>query len=119
MLEFRSISTTSYLRFLVTALLILLALEINLESTPALWWDEGWTLSVARNWVGARTLRAITGWAFSAAGFGSGISCYSERCTFLPSFRGGSESGAIRRGSLYAGGSGFYMSWHAPSIIVR
>jgi dolichyl-phosphate-mannose-protein mannosyltransferase len=41
----------SYLGFLVTALLILLALVTNLKSTPALWWDEGWTLSVARNWV--------------------------------------------------------------------
>ena len=32
------------------ALLIFLAL-FKLESTPPLWWDEGWTLSVARNWV--------------------------------------------------------------------
>jgi hypothetical protein len=24
---------------------------INLESTPRLFWDEGWTLSLARNWV--------------------------------------------------------------------
>ena len=23
----------------------------NLDSTPPVWWDEGWTLSVARNWV--------------------------------------------------------------------
>ncbi len=32
-------------------MLLLVALTINLESTPPLWWDEGWTLSVARNWV--------------------------------------------------------------------
>jgi 4-amino-4-deoxy-L-arabinose transferase-like glycosyltransferase len=32
------------------ALLIFLSL-FKLESTPPLWWDEGWTLSVARNWV--------------------------------------------------------------------
>jgi hypothetical protein len=24
---------------------------VNLDSTPPLWWDEGWTLSVARNWT--------------------------------------------------------------------
>ena len=30
---------------------ILVAGTINLESTPPLWWDEGWNLSVARNWI--------------------------------------------------------------------
>jgi hypothetical protein len=24
---------------------------VNLDNNPPLWWDEGWTLSVARNWV--------------------------------------------------------------------
>lgn len=33
------------------ALTLIIAATINLESTPPLWWDEGWTLSVARNWV--------------------------------------------------------------------
>jgi 4-amino-4-deoxy-L-arabinose transferase-like glycosyltransferase len=33
------------------ALARLLAATINLESTPPLWWDEGWTLTVARTWV--------------------------------------------------------------------
>jgi hypothetical protein len=32
-------------------LLFVFAVTINLESTPPLWWDEGWNLSVARNWV--------------------------------------------------------------------
>jgi hypothetical protein len=32
------------------ALLVFLAV-FKLESTPPLWWDEGWTLSVARNWA--------------------------------------------------------------------
>ena len=44
----------SYLRAGAGALLVLallLALTINLESTPPLWWDEGWTLTVARTWV--------------------------------------------------------------------
>lgn len=27
------------------------ALTIKLQSVPPVWWDEGWTLSVARNWV--------------------------------------------------------------------
>jgi hypothetical protein len=27
------------------------AATINLESTPPIWWDEGWNLSVARNWI--------------------------------------------------------------------
>lgn len=33
------------------ALTLIIAATINLESTPPLWWDEGWNLSVARNWV--------------------------------------------------------------------
>jgi hypothetical protein len=28
-----------------------MALTLRLESVPPPWWDEGWTLSVARNWV--------------------------------------------------------------------
>jgi len=33
-------------------LIIVLVLGmINIESTPPLWWDEGWLLSIARNWV--------------------------------------------------------------------
>ena len=30
---------------------MVVALTINLQSTPPPWWDEGWTMSVARNWV--------------------------------------------------------------------
>jgi hypothetical protein len=30
---------------------LVLAGTINLDSTPPLWWDEGWLLTVARNWV--------------------------------------------------------------------
>ncbi len=33
------------------SLTLLLALLFRLDSVPPLWWDEGWTLSVARNWV--------------------------------------------------------------------
>ena len=32
-------------------LLVVLAATVKLESAPPLWWDEGWTLSVARNWT--------------------------------------------------------------------
>jgi 4-amino-4-deoxy-L-arabinose transferase-like glycosyltransferase len=35
---------------LLVALVLWMSLA-NLESVPPLWWDEGWTLSVARNWV--------------------------------------------------------------------
>ncbi|HXV41477.1 MAG TPA: glycosyltransferase family 39 protein [Anaerolineae bacterium] len=35
---------------LVAVVLFLMGL-IHLESTPPLWWDEGWTLCVARHWV--------------------------------------------------------------------
>lgn len=35
----------------ILALTLTIAATINLESTPPLWWDEGWNLSVARNWV--------------------------------------------------------------------
>jgi len=34
----------------LTAFFLVIAF-FHLESTPPLWWDEGWTLSVARNWV--------------------------------------------------------------------
>jgi len=33
------------------ALLFLGAATVYLESVPPIGWDEGWTLSVARNWV--------------------------------------------------------------------
>src|SRR2546425_877031 len=35
---------------LLTLVLLLLG-TINLGSVPPLWWDEGWTLTVARTWV--------------------------------------------------------------------
>jgi hypothetical protein len=35
----------------VTISAAFMALSFNLETTPPLWWDEGWTMSVARNWV--------------------------------------------------------------------
>ncbi len=44
----------SFVRAGAGALLVValfLAGTINLESTPGLWSDEGWTLSVVRNWV--------------------------------------------------------------------
>lgn len=44
----------SYVRVGAEALLVVavfVAATVNLESIPPLWWDEGWTLSVARNWV--------------------------------------------------------------------
>ena len=36
---------------LFVVVLLVVGLTVNLSSTPPLWWDEGWTLSVARNWV--------------------------------------------------------------------
>lgn len=32
-------------------MILVLTLLFRLDSVPPLWWDEGWTLSVARNWV--------------------------------------------------------------------
>ena len=43
-----------YLRpciWVLFGLLTVTALTVRLESVPPLWWDEGWTLSVARNWA--------------------------------------------------------------------
>jgi 4-amino-4-deoxy-L-arabinose transferase-like glycosyltransferase len=34
----------------VLSLIVLFALLFRLDSVPPLWWDEGWTLSIARNW---------------------------------------------------------------------
>jgi hypothetical protein len=38
-------------REIILGLIILIAAFYRLDSAPPLWWDEGWTLSVARNWV--------------------------------------------------------------------
>ena len=39
------------LAVIFAGLLLGSALIVHLDSVPTLWWDEGWTLSVARNWV--------------------------------------------------------------------
>jgi hypothetical protein len=39
------------LRSLLILLIFLLAATAYLETVPLFWWDEGWTSSVARNWV--------------------------------------------------------------------
>ena len=36
---------------LVLVIFVFVASIINLENSPPLWWDEGWTLTVAKNWV--------------------------------------------------------------------
>lgn len=41
--------TRSYEIYLLLAILPLIF--IGIDRTPPLWWDEGWTISVARNWV--------------------------------------------------------------------
>ena len=46
--------TKGYLHVGAKTLLVLalfLAGTLNIESVPPLWWDEGWTLTVARTWV--------------------------------------------------------------------
>lgn len=45
----RITNTVSVSRLLL--LIALMASLIRLPTTPPLWWDEGWTLTVARNWV--------------------------------------------------------------------
>ena len=43
-----------YLRIgavVLLALVLLRLVTVNLESAPPIWWDEGWTMSVARNWI--------------------------------------------------------------------
>jgi hypothetical protein len=47
----RSLQNRRILVYSFIAALIFLMGTLNLERMPALWWDEGWTLSVARNWV--------------------------------------------------------------------
>ena len=45
---------TSYIRIgagVLLLLFLLLAATAKFESVPPVWWDEGWTLSVARNWT--------------------------------------------------------------------
>jgi hypothetical protein len=45
---FRKPSTNAFL--LITALLLFMGF-FRLHSVPAPWWDEGWTMDLARNWV--------------------------------------------------------------------
>jgi 4-amino-4-deoxy-L-arabinose transferase-like glycosyltransferase len=35
----------------ILVVLLLLAMTVRLDRLPPLWWDEGWTLTVARTWV--------------------------------------------------------------------
>lgn len=46
-------SAVNYRRFAISILLTALSLLIGIWNLagPGMWWDEGWTLSVARNWV--------------------------------------------------------------------
>ncbi len=37
--------------WLLFILALVFAMTVNLDSTPPVWWDEGWTLTVARTWV--------------------------------------------------------------------
>jgi hypothetical protein len=41
----------STIAFVLSLILLLIVGFYRLETVPSLWWDEGWTLSVARNWV--------------------------------------------------------------------
>ena len=49
--EKKSGNKQSYITTLVLISILGLLSVIKIESTPPLWWDEGWTMSVARNWV--------------------------------------------------------------------
>jgi 4-amino-4-deoxy-L-arabinose transferase-like glycosyltransferase len=35
----------------LVSVVILFLVSVRLGTVPPLWWDEGWTLSVARNWI--------------------------------------------------------------------
>jgi hypothetical protein len=35
----------------LVSVVVLFLVSVRLESVPPLWWDERWTLSVARNWI--------------------------------------------------------------------
>ena len=50
-MESSSQADSKYGMLFVLAVLFCAAIMINLADSPSLWWDEGWTLSVARNWV--------------------------------------------------------------------
>lgn len=43
--------TTHLLLLAVTVMLVVAAVLIDLDRVPMPWWDEGWTMAVARNWV--------------------------------------------------------------------
>jgi 4-amino-4-deoxy-L-arabinose transferase-like glycosyltransferase len=44
-------SRTGWLIGLLSGLILLVICFFNLGNVPSLWWDEGWTLLVARTWV--------------------------------------------------------------------
>ena len=41
----------STLLFSLILAILVFASTIDLEHIPPLWWDEGWTMNVAKNWV--------------------------------------------------------------------
>lgn len=41
----------SYIALFLIGIVIVFAIFFRLGSVPPLWWDEGWTVSVARNWI--------------------------------------------------------------------
>jgi hypothetical protein len=47
----KSVRNRQILVYTFIGVLIFLAGTVNLGSAPALWWDEGWNLSLARNWA--------------------------------------------------------------------
>ncbi|MCX7840593.1 MAG: glycosyltransferase family 39 protein, partial [Anaerolineae bacterium] len=47
----RIVSRCKLFWFGITAVAVLVLGLVNLDSTPPVWWDEGWTLLVARTWV--------------------------------------------------------------------
>ena len=40
-----------YAHLCVLTLLIVLAGTVDISHTPSVWWDEGWTMNLAKNWV--------------------------------------------------------------------
>lgn len=50
--RFRNHKTAQSLLLIVLMTVVLVPVStLDLEQTPPLWWDEGWTLNVAKNWV--------------------------------------------------------------------
>ena len=96
----------------LVSVVILFLVSVRLESVPPLWWDEGWTLSVARNWIGDGPLPKVISRALGTPWIGSGPYANWEHLYSLSAIWCWCFSGPHGWGFIYTGElGGHLLSW--------